>query len=109
MTSECLAGARENLEKLSPTQRVGLELLKEDVMISWVGKSMKNVETGESRLLFAVTSVPAKGWIRNVSIHAVHIHTSMAFKSHLLQESESGSRGPESTYINNGAHMVLRT
>ena len=68
MTSECLVGARENLRKLTPTQRVGLEVLKEDVIVSWVGKSMKNVKTGESRLLFAVTSLPAKGWIRNVSV-----------------------------------------
>ena len=68
MTSECLVGARENLRKLTPTQRVGLEVLKEDVMVSWVGKSMKNVKTGESRLLFAVTSLPAKDWIRNVSV-----------------------------------------
>ena len=67
MTSECLAGAREGLRKLTPTQRVGLEVLKEDVILSWVGKSMKNLQTGESRLLFAVTSLPAKGWISRVS------------------------------------------
>jgi len=70
MTSECLAGAREGLRKLTPTQRVGLEVLKEDVILSWVGKSMKNLQTGESRLLFAVTSLPAKGWIsRNRALH----------------------------------------
>ena len=68
MTSECLAGAREGLRKLTPTQRVGLEVLKEDVILSWVGKSMKNLQTGESRLLFAVTSLPAKGWISRVSL-----------------------------------------
>lgn len=68
MTSECLAGARENLQKLTPLQLVGLQVLKEDALVSWVGKSMRNAETGQSRLLFAVTSLPARAWIQNVSV-----------------------------------------
>jgi len=65
MTSDCLAGARENLRKLTPAQLAGLEVLREDVLMSWIGKSMRDVKTGESRLLFAVTSLPAKAWMKS--------------------------------------------
>ena len=68
MTSDCLAGARENLRKLTPAQLAGLEVLREDVLMSWIGKSMRDVKTGESRLLFAVTSLPAKAWMKSVSL-----------------------------------------
>jgi len=65
MTPECLAGAKANLKNLTEMQRGGLQVLKEDAMVSWIGKSMKNNNTGESRLLLGVTSLPAKSWIIN--------------------------------------------
>jgi len=57
MTSECLAGAREQLAELRPGQRFGLEVIREDVLASWIEQS------GEGRLLLVVTSLPGKGWI----------------------------------------------
>ena len=68
MTPDCLAGARANLANLTDMQRGALEVRKEDVMVSWIGKSMKSSNTGESRLLLGVTSLPAKAWIINVRI-----------------------------------------
>ena len=61
MTSECLAGAREQLAELRPGQRFGLEVIREDVLASWIEQS------GEGRLLLVVTSLPGKGWIMRVS------------------------------------------
>ena len=76
MTPECLAGAKANLKNLTEMQRGGLQVLKEDAMVSWIGKSMKNNNTGESRLLLGVTSLPAKSWIINVCIHQLFINIS---------------------------------
>ena len=61
MTPECLAGAKERLAELRPGERFGLELVKEDVLASWIEQS------GEGRLLLVVTSLPGKGWIMRVS------------------------------------------
>ena len=61
MTPECLAGAKERLAELRPGERFGLELVKEDVLASWIERS------GEGRLLLVVTSLPGKGWIMRVS------------------------------------------
>ena len=62
MTPECLAGAKEQLADLQPGQRFGLEVIKEDVLASWIEQS------GEGRLLLVVTSLPGKGWIMRVSL-----------------------------------------
>ena len=71
MTSECLAGAKEQLSELQPGQRFGLEVLREDVLASWIEQS------GEGRLLLVVTSLPGKGWIMRVSLSA---HAAMPHK-----------------------------
>ena len=65
MTPECLAGAKEQLAELQPGQRFGLEVIKEDVLASWIEQS------GEGRLLLVVTSLPGKGWIMRVSLGAL--------------------------------------
>ena len=62
MTSECLAGAKEHLSELQPGQRFALEVIREDVLASWIEQS------GEGRLLLVVTSLPGKGWIMRVSL-----------------------------------------
>ena len=100
MTSDCLAGARENLRKLTPAQLAGLEVLREDVLMSWIGKSMRDVKTGESRLLFAVTSLPAKAWMKSVSLQLfTGGRLSKMFSKHVF-------RVPQAVGLNCSCHAV---
>ena len=61
MTPECLAGAKERLAELQPGERFGLELVKEDVLASWIERS------GEGRLLLVKSRRRADGNIAAAS------------------------------------------
>jgi hypothetical protein len=68
LTPECLAGAKENLTELSAENRQSMVVNREDVILSWIAKSMRHPETGEHRMVFATMSVPGIHWTLQVRL-----------------------------------------
>ncbi len=66
MTPKCFSAVEEQLQHLMPEERAAMAVNRDDILVSWIAKALKDPDAGGDRLLFVTLSVPGLDWMFKV-------------------------------------------